>query len=103
MGTSDTIKSYSRFILFPSLLPLLQVDAFVLTVVTACIRSCDTNNSTKSLIRIYHRTAAESPRTSWSHTLAEVSYKFVFQPVCNARSLDHQFFWLFSMKLEIIK
>ena len=92
MGTSDTIKSYSRFILFPSLLPLLQVDAFVLTVVTACIRSCDTNNSTKSLIRIYHLTAAESPRTSWSHTLAEVSYKFVFQPVCNARSLDHQFF-----------
>ena len=31
MGRSDTIKSYSSFILLPSLLPLLQIDAFLLT------------------------------------------------------------------------
>ena len=47
MGRSDTIKSYSSFILLPCLLPLL-------TIVSACIRPCDTNNSTKSLTRIYH-------------------------------------------------
>ena len=29
------------FVLLPSLLPLLQVDAFILTAVSACITPCD--------------------------------------------------------------
>ena len=33
---------------------LLQVDAFLLTVVSACIKPCDTNNSTQSLTRMCH-------------------------------------------------
>ena len=36
------------FILLPSLLILLQVDVFLLTVITVCIRPCDTINSTQS-------------------------------------------------------
>ena len=36
------------FILLPSLLPLLRVDAFLLTAVTACIKPCDTNNFPQS-------------------------------------------------------
>ena len=63
-------------ILLPSLLPALQVGAFLLTVVFACIRSCDTNNSTQSL------TCATV--TSWAPTLAEVPHKFGFVhlPIC---------------------
>ena len=37
------------FILLPLLFPLLQVDGFLLNVVSACIRPCDTNKSTQSL------------------------------------------------------
>ena len=32
MRRGDAIKSYPRFIFFPFLLPLLQVDAFLLTL-----------------------------------------------------------------------
>ena len=42
MGRGDIIKIYSSFILLSSLFPLLHVDAFLLTVVFACIRPCDT-------------------------------------------------------------
>ena len=48
---SDNTKSYSTFILLPSLLPLPS----------ACIRPCDTNNSNECLTRMYHHTATESP------------------------------------------
>ena len=34
----------------------LQVDAFLLTVVSAAIITCDTNKSTQSLTRMYHHT-----------------------------------------------
>ena len=37
---------------------LPQDDAFLLTVVSACIQLCDTINSTQSLTRMYHHTAA---------------------------------------------
>ena len=63
---------------------LCGVDAFLLTVVSACIRPCDTNNSTQSLTRMYHHTAIESQqrlrsaKTSWKTTLAGVFYKFGF-------------------------
>ena len=49
------------FNLLPFLLLLLQIDAFLLTVVSACIRLCDADNSTQSLTRIYHHTATENP------------------------------------------
>ena len=55
------MKNYSSFILLPSLLPLLQVGVFLLIVVSACIKACDANNSTKSLTRMYHNAATESP------------------------------------------
>ena len=60
MGRSDTIKIYSSFILLSSLLSLLHVDAFLMTVVSACIRPCDTKHFNKSLTRMYHHTATES-------------------------------------------
>ena len=88
MGRSDTIKIYSSFILLSSFLPLLEVDAFLLTLASACIRPCDTNNFTKSLTRKHHHTATESPyclpgaETSWTPTLAEVSHKFCFFYLC---------------------
>ena len=59
----------------PSLLPLLQVDAFLLTVLSACIRPCYAKTSTHSLTRTYCHTATESPKrlcglkTSWTPTL----------------------------------
>ena len=62
-GRSDTVSNYLRFtfILLSPLLPLLQVDAFLLTVVYGFIRSSDTNNSIQSLTGIYHDTATECP------------------------------------------
>ena len=69
---------------FPSLWHSLQDRAFLLTVVSACIRSCNTNNFTQSLTKIYYYTATENPyflrgaKTHWTPTLAEVSYKFGF-------------------------
>ena len=48
-GREITYKSIQVFfILLPSSLPLLQVDAFLLTAVSACTRPCDTNNSHQS-------------------------------------------------------
>ena len=69
MGRSDTIKSYSSFVLLPSLLPLLQVDTFLLTLVSGCIRPCDTNNSTKRFTRIYRHIATDMIcQTLWTVT-----------------------------------
>ena len=54
---------------------LLQVDAFLLTVLSACIRPCYAKTSTHSLTRTYCHTATESPKrlcglkTSWTPTL----------------------------------
>ena len=73
----------------------------------ACIRPCDTNNSTQSITRMYHHTASlyrqRSAKVSWTPTLAGVSYQFGFIHVfivCNARSLDHQFFLFFLCKVS---
>ena len=80
----ETIKIYSSFILLPFFFSLLQVDAFLLTIVSAYIRPCDTNNFTKRLTRMYHHSATESQyclhgaKTSWTPIIAEVSYKFGF-------------------------
>ena len=46
--------------------------------------TCDTNNSTQSLTRMYHHAATEIPyclrgaKTNWTPTLAGVSHKFGF-------------------------
>ena len=58
---SVTIKVYSSFVLLPSFLLFLQVDAFLLTVVSTCNSHYDTSNFTKSLIRMYQHAATESP------------------------------------------
>ena len=62
-GKEIPYKNYSSFIFIflPYLLPLLQVDAFMLTTVSAGIRPCITKNSFQSLTRMYHYTAIESP------------------------------------------
>ena len=49
------------FILLSFLLHLPQADAFLLTAVSTCIRSFDTNNSTQSITRRYQHTATEGP------------------------------------------
>ena len=111
MRRSDTIKSCSSFILLPSLLPLLQVYAFLLTVISACIRP---------VIQIIPSKASQEYTTilqlkvhvvqkSWTWCLrgskeldTHPSRKctvnlalLVFPYVCNARSLYHQFFSTF--------
>ena len=74
MRRSDTIKVYFSFILWPFLLTLLQVDAFLLTAVFASIRLCDTNNFNKvSLTKMYHYTETESP-------YVYIAWKIVGQP-----------------------
>ena len=45
---------------FIHILPLLQVDAFLQTVVSACIRPYDANDPIQNLTRMYHHTATES-------------------------------------------
>ena len=57
----ETIKIYSSFILLPSLLSLLQVDAFLLTLVCSYIRPCDTNNLITRLTRMYQHAAIQNP------------------------------------------
>ena len=80
----------------PSLFPLLQVGVLqgkqgIMQQIKlcpskkpkkACIRPCDTNNSTQSITRMYHHTASlyrqRSAKVSWTPTLAGVSYQFGF-------------------------
>ena len=70
-----TIKIDSSFISLPSLLSLLQFDAFLQTIISAYIIR---------LTRMYNYTVTDSPyclhgaKTSWTPTLAKVSYKFGF-------------------------
>ena len=52
---------FSSFILLPCLSPLLQLDASLLTAVSASIRLCDTNNFNKTLSKMYCYTATEHP------------------------------------------
>ena len=109
-----TIKNYSSFILLPSLLSLLQVDAFLLTIVSPYIRLItDTNNFTKRLTRMYHHTATESPyclhgaKASWTPTLAEMSNKFgfVYLFICLQCKVSGStaFFWFFFYEVRHCK
>ena len=50
-GREIPYKSIQIFLLLPSSLHLLHVDAFLLITVSACTRPCDTNNSHQSLTR----------------------------------------------------
>ena len=76
----------------------------------ACIRPCDTNNSTQSLTRIYLHTGTESlyrvhgAKITWTlilaghitHLIGHIKLSiFVFPFDRNARSPDHQFFYFF--------
>ena len=115
VGRIDSIKLFKIYILLPSLLPLLLVDAFLLTVVSACIRACETlfhqitspNNPT----RMYHHTATFKVDNVYVvRKLVEPWQKypinldlFVFPSVCNAISLDYQggFSDTLSMKLDM--
>ena len=96
----------------PSLLPLLQVNAFLLIVVSACIRCCDPNNSTQNLKWMYHHTATEIPKhlccakTSWTPALPEVFvfpsflfFWFFFHKVGHHQSKKSDGFW-FSKKIQ---
>ena len=99
------MKHYSSFILLPSFLSLLQVDAFLLTVVSAFIRPCVTYNSTKILqeyttilqlkvhnVYVVRKLVGHPPWQKCPTNLA----LFVFPSLWNGRSPDHQFFLIFS-------
>ena len=81
MGRSDTRKRCSIFILLPSLLPLLKVKAFLLTLVSGLIRPCEkiippkvSQESTTILqVKVHNVYVIQN---SWRLTLASVSYKF---------------------------
>ena len=80
-----------------------------------CMRPCDTNNLTQSqqesttilqlkvyIVYLVQKLVGHSPWQECPIDFINLSL-FVFPFVCNARSLDHQFFLFFPIKFHIIK
>ena len=91
VGRSDTIKSYSSLILLPSLLLLPQF----------CSQDCTT------ILQLIVSNVYMVLKSSWTHTVAEMPYKFGFLRLsiyleCKISELSG-FFLIFSMKLDILK
>ena len=81
------------------MLPFLQVDAFLLTVVSACIRFViqiippKVSQECTSILELKLHNILSGAETSWTSTLSILKNLalLVFLPVSNERSLDHQF------------
>ena len=81
------------------MLPFLQVDAFLLTVVSACIRFViqiiprKASQECTTILELKLHKILRGAKTSWIFTLSILKNLalLVFLPVCNERSLDLQF------------